>query len=165
MFSAELHNPITQPWISLAYSAPNYILTVQTNDPVYFTNAYVTFWVKVSLSDYSTLNPVNDVRWEPIQIMLKNCQVTDFTFPAVADVTYCIYTPVTHILMTQFTEVDQAGFIKPAMTSCGYAITYTAKWRDYYDTVIALPPFVTWNPTDFRYEVFSQDVNDLTDTR
>jgi hypothetical protein len=57
----------------------------------------VTFWVKVSLDDYATLNPYTAVRWEPIKIRLKNCIVTDFTFPAVADVTYTLYTPVIYI--------------------------------------------------------------------
>jgi hypothetical protein len=46
--------------------------------------------------------------------------------------------------MTQFAEAPLAGFIKTG-DNCGYAVTYTALWRDYYDTVIPLPPFITWN--------------------
>lgn len=65
-FSAELHDATTQPWISLTYSAPKHVLSVQTSDPKYKTNAYVTFWVKVSLDNYSILNPINAVRWEPV---------------------------------------------------------------------------------------------------
>jgi hypothetical protein len=64
---------VTQPWITLTQSGANYMLNVHTNDPKYFTNAFITFWIKVSLDNYSVLNPVNAVRWEPVNIRLKNC--------------------------------------------------------------------------------------------
>lgn len=121
----------------------------------------MTFWIKVSLDDYSVLNPVNAVRWEPVRVMIKNCIVTDFTFSQQADVHYNLYTPVVYIPMSTFTEVDQAGFIKTG-SSCGYTVTYTPKWRNYWGTVIDLPSFIIWNPTDFRFEVQSSDLIDLT---
>lgn len=72
-FRAELHDPLKQPWISMTASAPNQILSVQTNDPVYYTNSLFNFYLHVSLDNYVILNPVNAVRWEPIPINLKNC--------------------------------------------------------------------------------------------
>ena len=124
----------------------------------------MTFYLKVSLDNYSILNPVNAVRWEPIRIRLKNCIVSDFTFPTVSDVQYTLYTPVIYIQMTQFTEAPLAGFVKTG-TTCGYTVTYTVLWRNYYDTVIPLPPFITWNAALFRFEVYSKDPADLTNSR
>ena len=142
----------------------NWQIKIQTNDPKYFTNAFNTFYVRVSLDNYSILNPVNDVRWEPIRINLKNCQITDFTFAAIADVPYNVYTPVIYIPMTRFTEVNN-GLFKTAGPTCGYTVTYTVIWRDFYDTVIPLPSWIIWKPTEFRYEVYTDDPKDINNTR
>ena len=126
---------------------------MQTNDPVYYTNSNFFFYLRVSLEDYVILNPVNAVRWEPIPINLHNCQISDFTFPAVADVNYNVYTPIIYIIMTQFTETSISNPRVSSPATCGYTVTYTVKWRNYYDTVIPLPPWIVWNPVNFRYEV------------
>ncbi len=130
----------------------NWQIKIQTDDPKYFTNAFNTFYVRVSLDNYSILNPVNDVRWEPIRVNLQNCQITDLTFSAVADVPYNVYTPIVYIPLVRFTEVNN-GLFKVAGSTCGYTVSYTAKWRDFYDTVIPLPTWIVWNPTNFRYEI------------
>jgi hypothetical protein len=130
---------VIQPWIALSFSNPNYLLSVQTNDPIYVTNGLFNFYLVVSLDDYRILNPVTAVRAEPIPINLHNCQISDFTFPAVADVTYNVYTPIIHILMTQFTETSISNPRAATPSTCGYTVTYTVKWRNFYDTAIDLP--------------------------
>ena len=77
---------------------------------------------------------------------------------------YNIYTPIIYIPMPAFTEVNDPSYIKTG-TSCGYAITYTTKWKDYWGTVINLPSFIQWNAANFRYEVQSNDPADLTHSR
>lgn len=113
---------------------------------------YHTFYVKVSLKDYSTLYP-ETVRWEPIRIWIKNCQITDMTFSAIADVNYILYTPWVHIQMTEFTHVMVPDLIKSPATDCGYTVTYTPTWRNYFGTSIPLPTFINWNDVDFRFEI------------
>jgi hypothetical protein len=54
---------------------------VQTDLPKYYTNEWFTYWVYVTLDNYSVLNPIADVAWVPVQIRLKNCQILDFDFP------------------------------------------------------------------------------------
>jgi hypothetical protein len=66
----------------------------------------VTYWVRVGLLKYENVFPEETVRWEPVKINMMNCQITDFTLVAVADVTYCIHQPVIYIDMTAFTEVN-----------------------------------------------------------
>ena len=142
----------------------NWQIKIQTNDPKYFTNAFITFYVRISLDNYAILNPVNDVRWEQIRVNLQNCQITDFTFSAVSDVPYNVYTPIIHIPLVQFTEVNN-GLFKVAGPSCGYTVTYTARWRNFYDTVIPLPTWIVWNGIDFRYEIYTDDPKDIDNTR
>jgi hypothetical protein len=122
-------------------------------------------YLVVSLDDYRILNPVTAVRVQPIQINLHNCQISDFDFPTLDPVLYNVYTPIIHILMTQFTETSVSNPRVSSPTTCGYTVTYTAKWRDFYDTVISLPEWITWNPTDFRYEVYTDDPLDIIGTR
>jgi hypothetical protein len=124
----------------------------------------VTFWIKVSLDNYANVYPVNAVQWQPIQIMLQNCQVTDFTFPAQANVNYIVYTPIIYVPMSHFAEIDQAGFIRTG-SSCGYSISYTVTWQNYWGTAISLPSFISWNPTLFRFEIQSSDAIDFSSAR
>ena len=105
-FRAVLHDVNTQPWITMTASAPNQVLRVHTTDPVYYTNSLFHFYLKVRLNDYEILNPVNAVRWEPIPINLKNCQIGDFNFAAISTVKYNVYTPVIWIQMVRFTEAS-----------------------------------------------------------
>lgn len=65
--------------------------------------------------------------------------------------------------MATFTETAATN-PKTGMT-CDYAITYSAKWRDFYDTVIPLPHWIRWNEAAFRYEVYTNDPLDITHTR
>lgn len=125
--------------------------------------ASTNFYLRVSLVDYEILNPVNCVQWQPIPIFLHSCRITDFSFTQVADVTYHVYTPVIYINMAAFTETA-ATFPKTG-TKCNYTITYTQKWRDFYDTVIPLPPWIKWNQAAFRYEVYTNDPLDINHTR
>lgn len=67
--------------------------------------------------------------------------------------------------MTQFTEVNDANYLKAGQTSCGYPVTYSAQWKNFYGTVIDLPSFIIWNPTNFRFEVQSSNGIDLTNAR
>jgi hypothetical protein len=57
--------------------------------------------------------------------------------------------------MVEFTEtsINNARLATPL--TCGYSVTYTVKWRNYYETKIPLPDWIIWNPTDFRYEVYT----------
>ena len=68
--------------------------------------------------------------------------------------------------MTAFNEVvDPADPL--GRTSCGYTITYTTQWVDFYGTTLTIADtnFVTWNAGDFRYEVRSDDIRHITDDR
>jgi len=131
---------------------------------VYYTNSLFNFYLQVSLDNYAILNPVDAVRWEPVPINLKNCQIGDLTFSAVADVYYNVYTPIIYIQMAQFTEAS-VTYPKSPATTCGYTQTYTTKWRDFYDTTIPLPNWIVWNPTAFRYEVQTNDPLNIDHTR
>jgi hypothetical protein len=164
-FSAVIYDSVREPWISLQYVAPNHEIRVQTNDPIYYTNALINFYLVVTLDDYVILNPVIATHVQTVPINLHNCQITDFTFPTLSAVEYNVYTPIIHILMTRFTETSRSNPRPSSPTTCGYAVTYTVKWRDFYDTVIPLPPWIVWNPTAFRYEVQTDDPNDIIGTR
>ncbi len=41
------------------------IITVVTNDPVYYTNTDVTYYIKATLDDYIILYPNEAPHWEP----------------------------------------------------------------------------------------------------
>jgi hypothetical protein len=164
-YSAQLHDPNTQPWISLTFNSPNWELKVQTNDPVYYTNANFFFYLRVSLDDYVILNPVNDVRWEPIPINLHNCQISDFFFPTIADWNYNVYTPIIYIEMTRFTESSISNPHASSPSTCNYPVTYTVRWKDFFDTAIPLPNWIVWKPTEFRYEVQTDDPLNVDHTR
>lgn len=65
--------------------------------------------------------------------------------------------------MVRFTE---SGSINPKVGStCGYTVTYSVKWRNFFDTTIPLPPWIVWKPTEFRYEVYTNDPKDINHTR
>ena len=68
--------------------------------------------------------------------------------------------------MTSFTEVSN-NRRAATPTTCGYTVTYTVMWRDFYGSIIPLSqaPFIVWNPVNFRYEVYSNDPLDINNTR
>ena len=61
-----------------------------------------------------------------------------------------------------FTENPLLSSLPMYSTQCGYAITYEAKWRTYYNTLIDLPYFITWSEADRTFTIYSTDENDLT---
>lgn len=133
---------------------------------MYYTNTDVVYYIKATLDDYIILYPTEATLWVPFNLQIINCQVTDYNFPAVSVPTlYNIYTPIYWIPMTTFTEVVATDPL--SRTSCGYTITYTVQWEDFYETSLAVADtnFVTWNASDFRYEIRSDDVTHITGDR
>ena len=58
---------------------PGYVdLEVLTTDPVHFTNAPVTYYLKVTLDDYVYRYPEEAVYYEIFTIDMRNCIVTSF---------------------------------------------------------------------------------------
>jgi hypothetical protein len=89
----------------------------------------------------------------------------DFYFPNVADRLYDVYTPIIHIEMTEFTELSISNPHPSSQSTCNYPVTYTVKWRDFFDTTIPLPPWIVWNPVEFRYEIYTDDPLNIDHTR
>ena len=125
---------------------------------MYYTNADVTYYIKATLDDYLVLYETEATQWIPFIVNIFNCQVTGYSFPTFTDPIYNVYTPIYWIEMTAFTEVG---------TSCGWPITYTVKWKDFYETELPLTDtnFVEWNEPDFRFEVQTDDVTHITGDR
>ena len=44
------------------------VITVQTNDPIHYTNADVTYYIKATLDDYVILYPAEATRWVPFVV-------------------------------------------------------------------------------------------------
>ena len=76
--------------------------------------------------------------------------------------TYNIYTPVEYKSYLPFTQVHVAGTEKPPASDCGYTLDYTAQWRTYYNTLIALPTFIVWDHANLRFEIQTDNVSDLS---
>lgn len=74
---------------------------------------------------------------------MKNCQIASFTKDAAGAVSYILYTPVVKYPYTAWTDVAEAGTARSG-SSCGYGITYSTLWRDFYDTTLPLPTMVNW---------------------
>ena len=55
-----------------------------------------------------------------------------------------------------------AGTERAPASDCGYTLDYTAQWRTYYNTVIALPAFIVWDHVNLRFEVQTDDPSHLT---
>ena len=56
-------------------------------------------------------------------------------------------------------------YTKNVSERCGYTLKYIAKWFDFYETLIDLPPFVTWNESERRFEIYSEDPGSDIDTK
>ena len=81
--------------------------------------------------------------------------------------------------MAEFVEVLDANGPSSYSAGCNYVPTYTAKWRNFYDTTLELDfldgtgTFLTWvntlTPTDttslFRYEIYSNNPLDADNDR
>ena len=163
---AATNYPTVTDYLSYSVSGSTHTLSVETDDVSLYTNAYVTFYVRVILVDYYAVYPQYAIWYEPFRFRLKNCQVASYSWASVADVSYNVYTPVYWIDVPEFTQVpDDTTFSRSASERCGYTLTYTASWLNFYDTVIDLPPFITWNESDRRFEVYSADPDDIDTTR
>ena len=46
------------------------ILSVRTNDPQYYTNANVQYWIKATLDDYIILYPTEATQWISFNVNL-----------------------------------------------------------------------------------------------
>ena len=69
-------NDPDHPYITFdASAAPGGALTitVDTDDPVWFTNAYSNYYLKSTLDDYIILYPTEVTRWHPFKLMIINC--------------------------------------------------------------------------------------------
>ena len=44
-----------------------------------------------------------------------------------------------------FTQVPDATTLPGGSTDCGYLLTYTAKYRTFFDTLVELPSFIVWD--------------------
>ena len=81
--------------------------------------------------------------------------------------------------MAEFTETVDTNGPPSMLGGCNYVPTYTVKWRNFYDTTLDLTfldgtgDLIRWvntlTPTDttslFRYEIYSNDPNDIDTTR
>ena len=79
------------------------VISVRTNNPALYTNSNVRYWLKATLDDYIILHPTEATHWEPFNVNIQNCQVTDYHFADPVDsylwdsgngyILYNIYTP------------------------------------------------------------------------
>jgi hypothetical protein len=157
------------PWMSIDWNVgtSKFDVTVDTSDVQYATNAAQDFYIYATLDEYQYEYPIltnKDMHWlaEPFTVTLKNCQVNSFNMPTLADVTWNVYTPVYWHYVADFTENPDASTVKSGDTDCGYVITYEYKWKTYWDTVIDLPAFLTWNNVDKRFEWQTDDPSWIT---
>ena len=49
------------------------VISVQTTDPVYYTNADVTYYIKATLDNYVILYPDEATIWVPFLVNIQNC--------------------------------------------------------------------------------------------
>ena len=160
-------------WFAYSIESPTHTLSVFTDDPSKVNNEWQTFYIKVMLDDYYLLYP-ETIHYDSFRVMLKNCQVADFSegsmsqlgFGANSQITYNVYTPVYWIYLPEVTQVlESSSPYRSSAQQCGYTLTYTPTWKTFYDTQIDLPPFVTWNESERRFEIYSEDPNDIDTTR
>ena len=108
----------------------------------------------MTLGDYVISSPTTAHSFIGFTVQINSCQVTALNSDIDSSVTYSLGTPVVYKPYTVFTENG---------TSCGYTINYSTSWLTYYGTTLAtLPPFVTWNHANTRFEALSTSDTDLT---
>lgn len=61
-----------------------------------------------------------------------------------------------------FVQVPDSSTLPAGNSDCGYVLTYTAKYRTFFDTLVDLPGFVVWDQASRQFEIFSDDEADLT---
>ena len=109
-------------------------------DPVHFTNANVQYYLKVTLDDYVYRYPKEAVYYEPFRLNMRNCIVESFNIGAwVTNQEYILYTPVEKYPYDVWTHVAKAATSKAPYTNCQhYPITYTVKWKNFYETKLEI---------------------------
>lgn len=161
-----MNYPKVTDFLSYSVSSGTHTLSVQTNDVSLFTNAFVTFYVRVVLVDYYALYPQYAIHWEPFRFRLKHCQVASFSWTPVDSVYYNLYTPIEYVEVPEFSQVPtDVSFSKSEAERCGYAVTYSASWLIYLDSAVDLPPFILWNDNDRRFEIFSDSPSEVDFSR
>jgi hypothetical protein len=154
LFDSDQFTPTSASYLSLSNVTPSstatpLTLTIDTDDPQYATNSNVVYYIKVSLVDY----PDGEVYYEPFNLNIRVCMIQSITSDSDLSHTYNIYTPVEYITYSEFTQVHVAGTQKPLDSDCGYTLDYTAQWRTYYNTLLSLPSFISWDHLNLRFEV------------
>jgi hypothetical protein len=141
-------------------------LSVQTSDPYYTTNANFIIYVRSILVDYQYDYPDPSMAflYDTITLNIRNCMVDSFTKPAQpADIFYNVHTPVWWEPFGPFVSVPDAATLRTPAVACGYTITYTRLWHNYWDTIIELPDFIIWNGDDERFEIYTDDPGWISD--
>lgn len=88
---------------------------------------------------------------------MMNCQVTSFNKDEDLVEEYILYTPVEKYPYTPWTDNAQPGYIPAAQTNCGYTLNFSVKWRNFYDTELAVPTFIQWQSALPAFWVQSDD--------
>ena len=60
--------PFTEPFLTLESEATFTLLTLQTDDPIFFTNSNVQYFMKITLDDYVDAYASKVTLWEPFLI-------------------------------------------------------------------------------------------------
>lgn len=153
-------------YLNLRETSTNLYIDVQTDDPVYYTNAYVTYYIKVTLDDYvREYGDYEATYYEAFDLDMLNCQIGSFNKDADSAEEYILYTPVEKYPYTAWTDNPVAGTARSPATVCGYTVNYSVKWRTFYDTLIdiTLPNFIFWRwETDGEHTFWVQS-DDIID--
>ena len=74
-------NVVVEDWLAISQfgNSDSYQIILQTDDPALYTNAFVQYWVKVTLDDYVSAYEAQVTHWEPLLINILNCQVVDIS--------------------------------------------------------------------------------------
>ena len=131
----------------------NIKLETYTTDPVHYTNAPVTYYIKVTLDDYVYRYPEEAVYYESFTVDMRNCQVSSFW---IQNQEYILYTPVEKYPYPQWTSVAAAGTdthlgvtgAAGGVNCVNYPITFTVKWINYYETKLDISDLqgnLVWN--------------------
>lgn len=153
-------------YMNLVNTGAQLEIHVYTTLPEYYTNADVTYYLKVSLDDYVVDYEKygHVVYYNQFKVNMKNCQVTGFNKDNDQTYNYILYTPVIKKPYTAFTDIAQAGTIRTG-SNCGYTVNYKVEWETYWGTRITIPTFIEWYEGSTTFWIQSDDTIDLTDER
>jgi hypothetical protein len=155
-------NPLTgSPPVSLVAAdgtttLMDWQINMGTSDPALYTNAQVTYYLKVYLAAYESDYPETTL-YEAFTVEIKNCMITDLVYANIVPQTYNIYTTGGEISIPQFTQVVQAGFTRDGETACSHDVTYSLALAD----GSALPSFMHWNFIDRLFTYYTDKTSDV----